>query len=119
MDMAWIVVKDLQEAIKFYTETVGFKLMELSEEFGWAELQGHQGGCRLGLAVAQPHSPIQAGQNAVLTVTVPHLAKAKEQMSKRGIRWIGQEEEIPGHVKLQMAADADGNHFQLVELLSH
>ena len=36
MDLAWIVVNDLQKAIKFYTETVGLKLVEFHEEFEWA-----------------------------------------------------------------------------------
>ena len=44
MDLAWIVVKDLKQAIQYYTETVGLKLMVYDEKFGWAELQGHNGG---------------------------------------------------------------------------
>jgi hypothetical protein len=48
--MSWVVVSDLKEAIKFYEQVVGLKLMQLSEEFGWAEMSGADEGCMLGIA---------------------------------------------------------------------
>lgn len=35
--LAWIVVSDIEAAVKFYTETVGLTLMEFSKEYGWAK----------------------------------------------------------------------------------
>lgn len=117
--LVWISVSDVQKAIKFYTETVGLKLMEVHEEFGWAELEGHRGGARLGIAQMQPKAEdtIQPGQNAVMTFTVANLETANADMRKKGAKLIGEIQEVPGHVKLQMAVDSDGNHFQLVECL--
>lgn len=114
MDLSWIVVKDLKKAIQFYTEVVGLKLMEVHEQFGWAELQGHKGGSRLG--IAQMDSTLQPGENACVTMTVENIEKAKEFLEKKGAEFIGELQVIPGHVKMQMVKDHDGNHMQLVEV---
>ena len=119
--LIWIAVSDLKKAIQFYTETVGLKLMEHHEEFGWAELEGHRGGARLGLAQMQsnPEEPVKPGQNAVMTFTVANLEEANADMLKKGATLIGTIQEVPGHVRLQTATDADGNRFQVVQVLAH
>ena len=121
MNLVWIVANDLKETIKFYTETVGLKLMELNEEFGWAELEGPAGGTRLGIAQKCPESEegVEPGQNAVMTFTVASLEKAIAEMTPKGIKLIGKPLEIPGHVIMQTAQDIDGTRFQLVEVLEH
>ena len=118
MDLVWIVVNDLKKAIKFYTETVGLTLKEFHEQYGWAELEGQNGGARLGIAQSQPKSEdgILPGQNAVMTFTVENLQNAIATLSKQGVKLIGAVQEVPGQVKMQMVADTDGNRFQLVEL---
>lgn len=118
IDLAWIVVKDLKSAIKFYTEIVGLKLHELHEQCGWAELSGHNGGARLGIAQKSDYEPLQPGQNAVITLTVPNIAQTIAELSQKKVKMIGEVLEVPGQVKLQTAIDEDGNHFQLVEVLS-
>ena len=117
IDLAWIVVNDLKSAVKFYTEVVGLKLDELHEQFGWAELSGHDGGARLGIAQKNDQDPIQPGQNAVVTLKVADIKQAIANLSKKNVKMIGDVLEIPGQVKLQTAIDQDGNHFQLVEVL--
>lgn len=121
LGLAWIVVKDFKKAVKFYTEVVGLQLKEMHEEWGWAELGGHDSnGALLGIAVENPQaqSPIGPGQNAVLTFTVANLETAIAEMKKQKASIIGNEEVIPGHVKMQTVKDADGNIFQMVELLT-
>lgn len=116
--LAWIVVKDLKKAIKFYTEVVGLELKEVQEEFGWAELEGRNGdGAKLGIAVENDIDNMKPGSNAVVTMTVDNLDKAVKEMHKKGVKLEGGVMEIPGQVKLQTMKDSDGNHFQLVELL--
>lgn len=119
--LVWIVVNDLKAAIKFYTETVGLKLAELNDQFGWAELEGHEGGTRLGIAQMQLKSEddVKPGQNAIMTFTVKSIEKAISEMKEKGVKFIGDMEEIPGHVKMQMVQDADGNRFQMVEVCHH
>ncbi|MBA3603184.1 MAG: VOC family protein [Parachlamydiaceae bacterium] len=121
IDLAWIVVKDLNQSVKFYTEKVGLKLIELNEGFGWAELQGENGGVKLGLAQVHPtgNEGIIPGNNAVVTLTVDSIEDSVADLSAKGVKLIGEMQEVPGHVKLQMVQDEDGNHIQLVECLYH
>lgn len=114
--LAWIVVKDIQKAIKFYTEVVGLTLREFHQEFGWAELAGPDG-ATLGLAQHGAKSEIQPGQNAVMSITVNDLDVALKEWKKHKVRLVGEIMEIPGHVKLQTFVDQDGNTLQLVQKL--
>lgn len=117
--LSWIVVKDVKSAVKYYTEVVGLKLMEMNEEYGWAELEGYEGGARLGIAQDNPQEKVRPGQNAVVTFTVDNLQKSKENMLKKGAKCEGDVIEVPGHVKMQTVVDADGNRFQICELVHH
>jgi predicted enzyme related to lactoylglutathione lyase len=117
-DLAWIVVKDFKKAVKFYTETVGLQIKTVDEEFGWAELQGPNGGAMLGIAVENDKDPIKAGANACLTFTVENLEKSRDFFLKKGAKFLGDIVEVPGHVKMLTGVDADGNHFQLAQILS-
>lgn len=117
IQLVWIIVKDFKKAVQFYTEVVGLKIAEMNEEWGWAELEGHEGGMILGIAQQRlkEQDPIEPGQNAVMTFTVDHIEKASEKLVKEGAKLIGPIEEVPGHVRLQTVMDIEGNHFQLVE----
>lgn len=110
----WIVVKDIEAAIKFYTEVVGLTLHTYEKKFGWAELSGPEG-MRLGIAQENPMQDTKAGTNAVTTITVDDIQKACEEFKKKGVKLVGQILEVPGQVKLQSFVDKDGNHLQLVE----
>lgn len=117
--LAWIIVKDFKKAVKFYTEVVGLKLIEINEQWGWAEFEGYDDdGMRLGIAQQRSagEDPIEPGQNAVVTFTVDNIEKAIQHIQKQGAALIGEIEVIPGHVKMQAVKDNDGNLFQLVEL---
>jgi len=115
--LSWIVVKDLQSAIDYYTQVVGLQLVELHKEYGWAELVGYEGGSRLGLAQENPQEAVKAGQNAIMTFTVEDLETTKAAMVKKGAQCEGSILEVPGHVKMQTVVDQDGNRFQLCQLL--
>lgn len=116
--LCWIVVKDLKAAIKYYTEVVGLKLMENNAEYGWAELEGFEGGSRLGLAQENAHDSMKAGKNAVVTFSVANIEKTKAEMVKKGAKCDGDILEVPGHVKMQTMIDADGNVFQICQTLT-
>lgn len=118
MELAWIVVKDLKKAVQFYTEVIGLKLLELNEEFNWAELEGKEGGARLGIAQMGSQEGFEPGENAFLTFTVDDLFLAKADVQNKGAKFIGEIEEVPGHVRMLMVIDLDGNRFQLVQKLA-
>ncbi len=117
--LSWIVVKDIKNAVSYYTNVVGLKLVEFHEEFGWAELEGYEGGTRLGIAQENPQEHVKAGTNAVITFTVADLEEAKQELLKKGAKCQGDIIEVPGHVKMQTVIDNDGNCFQLCELVHH
>lgn len=114
--LVWIVVKDLNTAIEYYTEVLGFKLRTRDDQMGWAELVGDEG-AMLGLSVDSDFSPLKPGQNGAVTITVPNLEQARSEVEKKGAHLLGDIMEVPGEVKLQTLKDKDGNLLQLVELL--
>lgn len=118
IDLAWIVVADLDKAVKFFVEIVGLELISIEKKFGWAELQGKDGGALLGIAQMSGHSPINPGNNAVVTISVENIDQAIAEMVKKGGKIIGELCVIPNHVKLQLFSDNDGNYFQLTQVLS-
>lgn len=117
MFLSWIIVKDVPKAIKFYTDVVGLTLKEFHPEYGWAELSGPNGSL-LGIGQEGDENPLKAGSNAIVTVSVENLEKAKDHFKKQGAQLIGETVEVPGHVKMQTFMDSDGNTMQLVEELS-
>jgi len=119
IQLVWISVKDLHKAVKFYTDVIGLKLCELHEDFGWAELSGQNGGCRLGISQTMEgcSEDVSPGGNAVPTLTVDDIEKSSKDMQAKGLNLHGSLQEVPGHVKLQMFIDQDGNKMQLVEML--
>ncbi len=115
--LSWIVVKDLEAAVKFYTEVVGFDLLNKSPEYGWAELSGPKG-ASLGIAEESSEMEMKAGSNAVMSITVEDLDVACDFYRKKGAKLIGEIVEIPGHVRMQTFLDFDGNMMQIVQKLS-
>ena len=118
-NLSWVVVNNLQDAIKFYTEVLGLKVNFESAEFGWAELSGVEGGAALGIAQYNDGMEfLQAGVNAIMTFDVDDLNLMKQSMIEKGTIMLGDVIEVPGHVKLQIFEDASGNKFQIVEQLN-
>ncbi len=118
MELAWIVVADIQQAVQYYTEVIGLKLLEFNKDYGWAELSGHQGGAMLGIAQASDKESVLPGQNAVMTMSVKDIEATKSTLSEKGVTFVGNIIEIPGMIKLQLFTDIDGNKFQLAQTLN-
>ncbi|MDF2549594.1 MAG: hypothetical protein K0S07_661 [Chlamydiales bacterium] len=118
IELAWISVSDMAKAKEFFCQTLGLTLSNESPEYGWLELKGSEGGATLGVGQGGEMSPISPGQHAIVTLTVDHLAQVVETLKERGVKLIGEIQEIPGHVRMQLIADPDGNYFQLVEKLA-
>ena len=116
MGLVWIVVSQMEKAIDFYTKILGFTLNEHHPEYKWAELSSPDGR-RLGIAEENPQENVKAGSNAVITLSVADIDESKKDLSAKGLKFIGDIIEVPGHVKLQTFADSDGNTFQLAQKL--
>jgi lactoylglutathione lyase len=116
MTLAWVVVKDFEEGVKFYTDVLGLKLTSKTPEYKWAELQGEDG-AKVGVTEHSEMSPVSAGGNAVLTYTVENIEKSVQSLKAKDVEMVGEMQVIPEHVKLQLFKDNDGNYGQLAELL--
>ncbi len=118
MKLSWIATADIQKSKKFFIETLGLEIKNDTAEYGWMELQGHEGGMYLGVGQAQPEHPDEKpGMNAVVTMTVDDIVAAKKTLEAKGVRFIDEIIEVPGHVKMVTFVDPDGNRFQLVQEL--
>lgn len=114
--LTWIVVSNLDEAIKFYSEVIGLTVKTIDKKYGWAELTGPNG-ASLGLAQENLEMQVKAGTNAVPTIVIDDIQKSREDLEQKGVKLLGNIMEVPGEVKLQSFLDKDGNQFQLVELI--
>jgi predicted enzyme related to lactoylglutathione lyase len=116
-DLAWITVKNFEEAIKFYSEVLGLEQKDYAPEYKWAEFEGYAGGARLGICEICEDSPIEPGDNAVISFTVDDLDAACDFLGKKGTEFIGTVQEVPGHVKMQLIKDPSGNLIHICQVL--
>lgn len=117
MHLAWISTTDFDEAVKFYSETLGMTLLERTDEYKWAELRGSDG-AMLGIHGPDGDCPLKPGHNAILTFSVDDIEKEFEKLKSDGVEVIGDIQEVPGHVKLLLFKDPSGNMAQLVQVLN-
>jgi len=118
MSLAWVTASDIKKAKAFFADTLGLDLTTDSAEHGWLELKGKDGGFTLGVGMSSPECPSKAGQNAVVCLDVDNVEETKKDLESKGVKFLGDIQEVPGHVKLALFADEDGNLFQLAQCLS-
>lgn len=118
--LSWVVVSDIKKAKDFYVNKLGLILKEESTDYGWLELEPVDGSYRLGVAEFNPNHDAEnkPGSNSILTFDVENIEKALEFYRQKGITFVGEVLEVPGHVKMIFFVDYDGNKFQLCEDLS-
>lgn len=119
-DMAWITVGDIAKAKKLFVDVLGMQVRSDAPEYGWMEVVAKDGGSALGIGQFNPEygKEVLPGQNAVVTFTVDDIVVAQAVLEKNNVTILGDICEVPGHVKMLFFADADGNKFQIVQLLS-
>jgi predicted enzyme related to lactoylglutathione lyase len=107
-------VTDLDRAIAWYTDALGFSVIHHVPEAGWAELQTPVAKVRVGLtAVETMPAP---GGGAVLTFGVEDVDAARAILEARGdVRFDGETGQIDGWVRLATLYDPDGNVIMLYQ----
>jgi catechol 2,3-dioxygenase-like lactoylglutathione lyase family enzyme len=110
---ATLLVADLDRAVRFYVETLGFKLRVRHDPY-WAEVDAGNG-LVLGLhpAATEPRPAVSGAITIGLEVNQP-IAEVVQVLSNRGIVFQGPVRE-DGPVKLAFFADPDGNTLYLSE----
>jgi catechol 2,3-dioxygenase-like lactoylglutathione lyase family enzyme len=111
---ATLLVSDVNRAVRFYVETLGFKLRYRAAD-EWAEIDAG-GGLILGLHRERAHGA-KAGAHGSMSVGFDlnqPIAEVVEVLANRGVQFHGPVKE-DGAVKLAFFADPDGNALYLAE----
>lgn len=106
---------DLDKAITWYEDILGFSLLYKVDEMGWCELATPVGGVRVGLS--QVEKPEVKG-GATLTFGVSDIDGARATLEKSGVSFDGDTLTYPGMVSLATFYDRDGNKLMLYRDLS-
>jgi catechol 2,3-dioxygenase-like lactoylglutathione lyase family enzyme len=109
-------VTDLERAIEWYTDVLGFTVVHHVAEAGWAELQTSVADVRVGLTAVEEMPA--AGGGAVLTFGVRDLDATNAMLRARAdVRFDGDSCIVEDWVKLSTIYDPDGNVLMLSESL--
>ena len=105
-----LAVSDLDRAIGFYCEVLGFELEERNESLKWARVDPGLEGVTLGLG----EQPTPRGSASVsLNFGVADVDAARAALEAKGVRFTGPTRTIPGVVVLADFEDPDGNRIRL------
>lgn len=116
ISLSWVTVSDIEKAQAFFKDCCGLEVTGgSSAEHGWLELVGKEGGALLGVGQARQEGHDKVGVNAVVTMMVDDIVVTKQEMEKKGVVFVGDIMEVPGHVKLATFVDPDNNTYQLVQ----
>jgi catechol 2,3-dioxygenase-like lactoylglutathione lyase family enzyme len=108
-------VKDLNKAIAWYKDTLGFELIYKLDEMGWCELKSPVKDVSVGLGQVEK---LDVKGGATLVFGVVDIDKARDELEKKDVRFDGATQTIEGLVKLATFFDLDGNKFMLSQNLS-
>jgi CreA protein len=104
-------VSDLERAIAWYRDLLGFELIYKLEDMGWCELRTPWKGTSIG--IGQSEQPTVGGTTPVFGVK--DIEAARAHLESNGVRFDGETQVIPDMVKLATFYDPDGNPWMLAE----
>lgn len=107
-------VKDLDKAMAWYSEVLGFETLYKVDEMGWGEVKTEIPGVNIGLSQAEKP---EVGAGPVPTFGVESVDAARSQLESKGVRFDGETTEYPGMVRLATFYDPDGNALMLFQSL--
>ncbi len=116
-----VTVKNLEKMKHLFVDLLGLELKDYAPEYNWMEIGGEMGSL-LGVGQEAPDCAEQEiqqapGNNAWVSISVDNLEESKAHLENNGITFIGDIFEVPGHVKMALFQDYDGNRFWLTEKL--
>src|SRR5438132_3213266 len=104
-----ISVRDLDAAIDWYREMLGFEVIYKLGDMGWCELTTSMNGVSIG--VGEREEPKTEGTTPVFGVK--DIDAARSYLESNGVRFDGETQVIPDMVKLATFYDPDGNPWML------
>ncbi len=106
---------DLDKAIAWYQDVLGFSMIYRMDDIGWCELGSPVERVNVGLSVVE-NPEVKGG--ATLTFGVTDIGTARAALESRGVRFDGDTMTYPGMVSLATFYDTDGNKLMLYQDLS-
>ncbi len=111
---ATVMVRDFERALRFYTETLGLRLLYRAGQ-EWAEIAAGEG-LTIGLHAWGGRGPEPGAASGIsLGLTVAAIESAVAELTRRGVAFRGQVADNE-NVKLAFFADPDGNPLYLCEV---
>lgn len=107
-------VKNLDDAIAWYRDVLGFTLLYRADEIGWCEMSTGVPGVNVGLS---QNEKVEQGGGATNVWAVKDIDAAKAHLDSHAVRQDGEIQHIPGLVKLITFYDPDGNAMMLSQSL--
>jgi CreA protein len=104
-------VSNLDQAIDWYRELLGFEVIYKLDDLGWCELKTAWNGISIGLG--QSEKPKVGGTTPVFGVK--DIDAARSHLESNGVRFDGETQVIQDMVKLATFYDPDGNPWMLAE----
>ncbi len=119
--MSTCTVKNLESAKRLFVDLLGLELKDYAPEYNWMEIGGEQGSL-LGIGQESTEcgaADVQqtAGNNAWVSISVDDVDATKKHLEDNGVEFIGDIFEVPGHVKMALFKDQDGNRFWITQKL--
>jgi catechol 2,3-dioxygenase-like lactoylglutathione lyase family enzyme len=105
-------VKDLDRSIRFYTETLGFRLTERRDDLQFAHIACGVEGLQLGLSAGGDKAP-DTGTIVLNFGVTGDIEAARAALTARGVVFDGPTVVIPGKVRLAAFRDPDGYRIRL------
>ena len=103
---------DLDAAIRWYRDTLGFEVLYRVDELAWAELRSPV--ARVNLGLGQVEAPQTRG-GATLTWGTHDIDGARAALEEAGVAFDGETQTIPDMVRLATFFDPDGNRHMLYQ----
>ncbi len=105
----WYHVRNLEQARRFYRETLGFEETAVDFNERWSHLE--HGPMEIGLAEGEPED-----DGTVAHVDVADLKAEADRLRAAGVQ-VGIVVELQGEIRLLDVFDPDGNRIQLAQEL--
>lgn len=107
-------VSDLDRAVRFYQDTLGFELRLRSDTLQWAELTFGMPNVAVGLGAG---AEVKGSGSVSLNLGVEDVDAARTALEAKGVKFAGPTMTVPDKVKLAEFSDPDGNRIRLAEAL--
>jgi catechol 2,3-dioxygenase-like lactoylglutathione lyase family enzyme len=104
-------VKDLDKAVAFYRDVMGFELLFSEPSFHFASFQ--LGGQKFNLAAGSDETHGSGDRNTGIGFVVPDVDAAYEALAAKGVHFTLKPDKMPWGGYMGMFADPDGNIFYL------